>query len=193
MVYAARMPLPLKHLAVLRLAPWGRDECIDYLLARYHDRCAAVMQRIDDFEFLCGVPSLWCAVLEELAGDETLSDVRSALRRCAPRLKHHTPAWILLEADRIVEELRSHTALSVLEDCFSRPLVAEVARLLDETLVRRLRNARFKAQPMAASLLHAARAAFTPGRSANLSGAYLKNARWPDIDLRTSNLEHETA
>ena len=35
-VYAARTPLHAEHLAVLRLASWGRDECIEYLLEKHH-------------------------------------------------------------------------------------------------------------------------------------------------------------
>lgn len=67
-----------------RLAGWGRDEWIEYLLAVHHDRCASVMHRVeadpnrDDLE---GNPSLWRRVLDELAADEDLKNVRAALQR----------------------------------------------------------------------------------------------------------------
>jgi uncharacterized protein YjbI with pentapeptide repeats len=67
--------------AAYRMAPWGRDECIEYLLAAHRDRCAAVVARLrpeDDFLFR-GVPELWTVVLDRLAADDAAPDARTAL------------------------------------------------------------------------------------------------------------------
>jgi uncharacterized protein YjbI with pentapeptide repeats len=86
-VYAAAKPEKIRHLAVYRLAPWGPDDVIEYLLARHRARCATVMQRIRpaDRVTLEGVPELWAILLDELAADESLPDVRAALRRYIER------------------------------------------------------------------------------------------------------------
>ena len=188
-VYAARKALAASHLAVLKLGPWGRDECIEYLLARYRAMCASVMQRIDDFDVVCGIPELWCAVLEELAADETLPDVRAAIRRCAHRFTHHWPVRVLMDADIIAAALSEGRSLDVLNKRRVQPLVEELARLLDEPLALRLRRAPARAQPMAMSILHAAGESIEPGRAPNLRGAYLTGVRWPAADLRRSTLQ----
>jgi uncharacterized protein YjbI with pentapeptide repeats len=68
---------------LLRLAPWGRDEVIEYLLAVHRDRCAAVMARLHpDDDALCdGLPDLWCPILDQLARDDAIPDARAALER----------------------------------------------------------------------------------------------------------------
>src|SRR5207248_9544739 len=66
-----------------RLASWGQDDLIEYLLTVHWDRCASVMARLKasgDREFLQGIPELWTAVLDRMAGDESVGDVRTALR-----------------------------------------------------------------------------------------------------------------
>jgi uncharacterized protein YjbI with pentapeptide repeats len=74
---------------VLELAPWSRDECIEYLLARHPARCASVMQRIArgvpplDLE---GVPLVLAAVLDALAADEALPGEFEALRAALARV-----------------------------------------------------------------------------------------------------------
>src|SRR5262245_5715511 len=54
----------------LELAPWTRDEWIEYLLARHRDACSRVMARLEEPEIeleLKGRPLLWAAILDELA------------------------------------------------------------------------------------------------------------------------------
>ncbi len=65
------------------LAPWGRDDLIEYLLSAHRPRCAAVMKRIGprDRALLGGLPELWREVLDRLAADEALPDARAALHR----------------------------------------------------------------------------------------------------------------
>ena len=60
----------------LTLAPWGRDELIEYLLATHPQASAAVLCCItpaDDRDFK-GIPELWRVALEELAGDARSAD-----------------------------------------------------------------------------------------------------------------------
>src|SRR5262249_23899470 len=86
-VYTAAKPRKMGHLAIFRLAPWGPDDLIEYLLARHHDRCASVIKPIRpaDRVTLGGGPELWAILLDELAGDEFLPDVPAALQRYLER------------------------------------------------------------------------------------------------------------
>ncbi|MEJ7638112.1 MAG: pentapeptide repeat-containing protein [Singulisphaera sp.] len=71
-------------LANMKLAPWGRDEWIEYLLAGDRDRCASVMARLARQEaeqaLLEGIPELWQIVLDRMAADEAIRGPRQALR-----------------------------------------------------------------------------------------------------------------
>lgn len=89
------------HQATYHLAPWTRDDVIEYLLGRHKDRCASVMSRLKpaDDGLLQGLPDLWAIVLEQLAGDETLRDTRQALDRY---LAAHLPDTDLQERGRSV-------------------------------------------------------------------------------------------
>src|SRR5262245_22108189 len=66
-----------------RLAGWGHDDLIEYLLTVHRDRCASVMARVrkSDHEFVRGIPELWRTVLDQLAKDSDVPDVRGALSR----------------------------------------------------------------------------------------------------------------
>lgn len=69
-----------------RLAPWSRDEWIEYLLAAHHDQCSTVIARLQGDShtgLLRGLPALLRPVLDALAGDAELTDVRTALRQIA--------------------------------------------------------------------------------------------------------------
>jgi uncharacterized protein YjbI with pentapeptide repeats len=63
------------------LAPWGRDEVIEYLLAVHKELCAAVMGRLTDQDhgWIEGVPELWRTILDLLAANPQLSSARAAL------------------------------------------------------------------------------------------------------------------
>jgi uncharacterized protein YjbI with pentapeptide repeats len=80
----------------MELACWGRDEWIEYMLARWRGRCSSVMGRVlkDSFaDRLAGNPQLWAAVLDEMAIGEDSLDIRGALRkrvaRVAPSSQRH--------------------------------------------------------------------------------------------------------
>jgi uncharacterized protein YjbI with pentapeptide repeats/energy-coupling factor transporter ATP-binding protein EcfA2 len=74
---------PIGLLATYRLAPWTEDDRIEYLLSVHRPRCASVMKRLGaaDSSFPGGNPELWRIVLDRLAGDEALLDVRGALHQ----------------------------------------------------------------------------------------------------------------
>jgi uncharacterized protein YjbI with pentapeptide repeats len=76
----------------LTLAPWSRDELIEYLLAAHPRECAAVLSRVTRADELAlgGVPELWRIALDEMAGDASLPGPIDALlhfidRRVASR------------------------------------------------------------------------------------------------------------
>jgi uncharacterized protein YjbI with pentapeptide repeats len=81
-----------KHLATFRMADWGEDEWIEYLLATARLQGASVMARLKraaDRDTIEGNPELWRIVLDRMAGDATILSVRGALRReLAARLIH---------------------------------------------------------------------------------------------------------
>src|SRR5262245_25606226 len=80
-VYTAAAPGEFPHLARLPLAPWGEDECLEYLMAAHPGRCGSVMQRIaatPDFD-RPETPELWTICLDRMAADERLG-CESALR-----------------------------------------------------------------------------------------------------------------
>jgi uncharacterized protein YjbI with pentapeptide repeats len=70
-------------LAVYRLAPWGKDEFIEYLLSEHKDCCAPVMARLQPGPgyLECGDTAVWRAVLDRLASDAAIPDARTALIR----------------------------------------------------------------------------------------------------------------
>lgn len=68
----------------LRLAPWGQDELIEYLLSAHPQQCGSVMPRLaraDDRQSIPGLPELWRIVLDRMAEDESLTTIRDALVR----------------------------------------------------------------------------------------------------------------
>ncbi|MBW3595778.1 MAG: pentapeptide repeat-containing protein [Planctomycetes bacterium] len=82
-VYTARQSLKLGNVSC-RLAPWRDDDLIEYLLAVHPDRCSSVMARFladRDRRLLDGKPELYRVVAEQMARNDDISDVRTALRR----------------------------------------------------------------------------------------------------------------
>ncbi len=81
------------HFVTYRLGSWSNDDLIEYLLSAHRDRCGSVMARLKasgDGGFLKGIPELCAVVLDEMARDESIGDVRTALRRAlAERLDDH--------------------------------------------------------------------------------------------------------
>ena len=108
MIYAAQ-PESCRlhpHLVIYRLTAWTQDEIIEYLLAAHKRRCAAVMARVhdDDHDLLGGAPELWRIVLDRLAQDDTLPDVRRACIDISKRTCATPICWN--EAQRLPERRR---------------------------------------------------------------------------------------
>ncbi|HEV3444121.1 MAG TPA: pentapeptide repeat-containing protein [Gemmataceae bacterium] len=77
----SRKPPETAAAATFWLAPWGRDEVIEYLCAMHKERCAGVLARLkpEDFSRLGGSPDLWRIILDQLATDPALASARTAL------------------------------------------------------------------------------------------------------------------
>ena len=81
-VYAGPMA-PIAHLGEFQLSPWGRDDILEYLLSVHPSRCAAVMSRlaVADCTAFSGSPEIWRMVLDRMAGDASLLNVRAGFVR----------------------------------------------------------------------------------------------------------------
>lgn len=79
-VYTAPAPLAIEHLAAFALAPWGADECIEYLMALHPRACASVVRRLRRIDAPAET-ELLTIVLDRLAADESILDADRALLR----------------------------------------------------------------------------------------------------------------
>jgi uncharacterized protein YjbI with pentapeptide repeats len=82
-IYTAGAPWELPHLATFRLAPWGEDEALEYLLAAHKDRCGSVIQRLraTGIATPLELPRLWTLCLDQMAEDDSLLTIDAAMRR----------------------------------------------------------------------------------------------------------------
>jgi uncharacterized protein YjbI with pentapeptide repeats len=82
-VYAATSARPVAHLATLRLAPWGPDDWLEYLIAAHRPQCASVLSRVSEADVLLlgMLPERWTVILDRLAADDSLPDARRAWHR----------------------------------------------------------------------------------------------------------------
>lgn len=82
-----------------RLAAWGPDDWIEYLLATHPRCCASVMARVrpQDRLLLGDAPELWAAILDCLAAEDAIPDARRALHRI---IQGHLLDTDLLERSR---------------------------------------------------------------------------------------------
>jgi uncharacterized protein YjbI with pentapeptide repeats len=98
---------------VLKLAPWSRDDIIEYLLAAHPQRCASVLARYESGAGAIdprGNAEVARAVLDEMASDETITAVDAAILRIverdsAGRFRRLHAARILLLAVDLAQEL----------------------------------------------------------------------------------------
>jgi len=79
---------------MVAMAPWGRDEILEYVMARHRGAVASVMRRVaevPDLALCDGCPRLLVMLVDAMAADERLVDMRVALRRAvASRV---SPRW----------------------------------------------------------------------------------------------------
>lgn len=83
-VYTTASPRTSATERIFLLAPWRDDELIEYLLAVHPQQCRSVMERLrraEDRRQIGGLPVLWRIVLDQMAVDESITEVREALRR----------------------------------------------------------------------------------------------------------------
>jgi uncharacterized protein YjbI with pentapeptide repeats len=69
-----------RHLE-LQLQPWSLDELIEYLLAKHHDLCGSVIERLGSAARRRWLPAVAVVVLDEMAANTSLSDPADALVR----------------------------------------------------------------------------------------------------------------
>jgi uncharacterized protein YjbI with pentapeptide repeats len=97
----------LQHVPTnLRLAPWGEDEWIEYLLARDRRTCVSVMDRLAGAKAeaaqLDGNPELWCVVLDRMMGDRSIQGPITALKSELATLMSAPAIRPMIEADCFV-------------------------------------------------------------------------------------------
>jgi uncharacterized protein YjbI with pentapeptide repeats len=138
----------------LRLAPWGDDDRIEYLIAAHRKQCPSVMTRLGgDCGVLQGTPELWRMVLDGLAVDESAGDWRAVLwRLLEPKLVEDDPRRLAYDHCRsalcggdVVEETTARE-LSML-GCDT-----ELLRLLRHRAVRLLLASRDLVETLAAGV-----------------------------------------
>ena len=88
---------------VFRLATWGQDDFIEYLLAKHPDQCASVMGRLASANtgFANGSPAIWQLVLDRMAADSQKSDVEEIVLS-EIHLRINDPAVAGAVADRLL-------------------------------------------------------------------------------------------
>jgi uncharacterized protein YjbI with pentapeptide repeats len=77
---AADLPASIKHSSIdLKLAAWGVDELVEYMLATHHDACGSVITRLGDIARQRWAPPVATVVLERFVVDEQAHDVAAEL------------------------------------------------------------------------------------------------------------------
>jgi uncharacterized protein YjbI with pentapeptide repeats/energy-coupling factor transporter ATP-binding protein EcfA2 len=127
----------------LSLAPWNRDELIEYLLGAHPRECASVMTRITkaDFAAFAGVPELWRIALDELAADPSLAGPPVAivrfLRRRVPSAEKVAQLEDFCLKSQAIAEL-AELAFPNIGNLLEKDSQREVMLLLRHRLVRRI-------------------------------------------------------
>ena len=140
-LYAAVDRHCVGHLAHYDLAPWSDDDLIEYLLAIHPSQCASVMKRVQaasDRGLPGGLPELWKTVLDELAADEDLRDVTSALRRHLEPQLNDPPLRRLTQHVALERQLGVRKRARKNQRRLCRRLGPSLARLLQLAVFQRL-------------------------------------------------------
>jgi uncharacterized protein YjbI with pentapeptide repeats len=101
---------PVDGAEAFTMAPWGRDEILEYAMVRHPAACKSVMRRVLDAPDLAiagGVPELIVMAVDEMGADEAVTDVRQAMRAC---LRRDLPGWQPLTRLALERELKRRTA-----------------------------------------------------------------------------------
>jgi uncharacterized protein YjbI with pentapeptide repeats len=81
-ICVSESPVHVKEFAVYKVAPWGFDEAVEYLLGVEPERRGSVLSRLKaapDQARLGGTPELWRIALDHMTADESIRSVRDAL------------------------------------------------------------------------------------------------------------------
>src|SRR5579884_745843 len=81
-IYASDVATAKALFLTLEMAPWTDDDLIEYMLAVHPGRCRAVLPRVladPTRAGLNGSPTLWRAVLDQMAADDNVVDIDTAL------------------------------------------------------------------------------------------------------------------
>jgi len=201
-VYFAMEPLEVAHLGWFSLAPWTQDEILEYLLAAHREQCGSVMARVSQADLdLTGCPEIWSAVLESMATDESIGDLRDALcaqysgrmRRAGMAALNCTPhghlswrAWSHLGTGRLDERSLSlfrHRLVQILlaaHEIFRRLSARRGCKFLDSAPPKEVIDAAgpLLAQNASALELLAEHAAVPSRQSAAASLLHAAGANW---------------
>jgi uncharacterized protein YjbI with pentapeptide repeats len=91
---AADLPASIKHSTVeLKLAAWGVDELVEYLLATHHDACGSVISRLGDAARQHWAPPVAMVVLERFVANERANDVATELVAHVRERVERDDAW----------------------------------------------------------------------------------------------------
>ena len=124
---------------LLQLAPWGEDECIEYLLHAHREQCTSVMRRLrdaGDLASLGGVAELVSAVLDTLAADESAVSAAAALDRRVNELLARAPDRAALEALCLQSALEPEHVAAVAERRSASPRFEGEFKLLRHRIAR---------------------------------------------------------
>jgi uncharacterized protein YjbI with pentapeptide repeats len=136
-VHEARETLGVPEVA-FQLAPWTRDDWIEYLLARHPASCSRVVGHLSidaDADALGGSPELSALVLDEMAEDDDVRDVATAVR-----------SFVARQSEPAGSEMRRRSFRSLAWDAREahfgrRGLVPFLIRLLAYPIVREVLGA----------------------------------------------------
>ncbi|MBL8805187.1 MAG: pentapeptide repeat-containing protein [Planctomycetes bacterium] len=124
---------------MLQLAPWGEDECIEYLLHAHREQCTSVMRRLrdaGDLASLGGVAQLVSAVLDTLAADESALSAAEALDRRVNELLARAPDRAALEALCLQSALEPEYVAALAERRSAAPRFEGEFKLLRHPIAR---------------------------------------------------------
>lgn len=130
-----------REVPVYRLAPWGIDEVLEYLLAVHPAHCESVMRRCSspaEQRTLCGNAELWREVLDLFAADPELPNLRAALSRLIDLRLPEGSSRAALASAHLLEIARSDERKSGFDVLFESGSDSPRWRILQSPVIRSL-------------------------------------------------------
>jgi uncharacterized protein YjbI with pentapeptide repeats len=140
LVICASISAPPGNRRTYRLAPWTTDDLIEYLLVHHKEQCGSVLNRLKvspDRGMVLGNPELWGIILSQMASDESILNVRTALLNFINLKSHDTETR---------KPMRAHS-ISILmgaESLMTQSLAEMKKRGIDESCYRIIRHKIFQ-------------------------------------------------